>query len=395
MAAWTLNSNDGANGGDSADNGEPEPLFGNFRRAPSTSDGEKPRSMTEMWGFGDENARREARRRRFWQIEETPEHEDETPWTRFRTPPVEPAEFAPEPSFGDAAMNDAFDPGLPAEQFEAPDDGEAVVEIAAEPDLAPAAAPVQAPSNGGRSGWRSFLAEVPPAFDRPRTPLPALTESAPPPLASTPPSFVQEPPRDESVTRLARRLTSVASAHPLVMETTVQLEPAVQRCTQLGRSWGADFEPTVADIAIRALARALQREPVLRELAKGIAVLDLGTEQGIGCVLESPSDRPFKETVGALAGMEATTLDEIDVSVTDYGLLSIERATPRLAPGQWLAIALGARVFGAVQNGEFVSWKPMANVCLAYDGQRVNDGAAARLLSRLRSFMEAPDDLIA
>lgn len=394
MAAWMLNSNDGANDDDSAESGEPAPLFGNFRRASSANDGDKPRSMTEMWGFGDENARREARRRRFWQVEATPEHEDETPWTQFRsTPPVEDADFAPEPSFGSTETEDAFEPGLADDAVERVEDEEEEVYMEAPAESVPAPSP---PAASGRGGWRSFLSEVPPAVERPQAPLPRLGDDAPAPhLATPPPSFLHEPHGDESVTRLARRLTSGTSAHPLVMETSVQLESAVQRCTQLGRSWGAGFEPTVADIAIRALARALQREPALKELAKGVAVLDLGAEQGIGCVLETPSDRPFKDTVGDLAAMEAAALDEIDVSVTDYGLLSIERATPRLAPGQWLAIALGARTFGAVQNGEFVTWKPMANVCLAYDGQRVNDGAAARLLSRLRSFMEAPDDLIA
>ncbi len=388
MAAWKFDSNDGTDGV-APEPEEGQPLFGNFRRSHAADDhAEKPRSMTEMWGFEGENERREARRRRFWQVSEAvPEHEDNEPWTQFRSAaPVEPEPIAePEPvSTVESWASPEFVPEPPesvpfanvsphVHQQDAP-------EVVAEPAT---------PAASGRNGWRSFLAEVPPAVERPMVPLPKLGDPTPSPAIHAP-----EPPRDESVARLARRLTSVSSAHPLVMETSVQLQAAVQTCTTLGRSWGAGFEPTVADITIRALARVLLREPALKQLATGIAVLDLGADQGFGCVLESPAIRPFKDTVGELAAMEGSALDEIDISVTDFGLLSIERATPRLAPGQWMALALGARTFGPVQSGESVDWRPTASICLAYDGQRVSDGAAARLLSRLRSLMEAPEDLI-
>lgn len=385
MAAWKFDSNDGTDA-DASETEDAQPLFGNFRRTPGADDGaDKPRSMTEMWGFDGENERREARRRRFWQVSEAvPEQDDEAPWAQFSAAaPPGPEPYAnPEPiSTVESWSNPGGVPDSPEEKSIAE-----VIQHGA-PETAPAEP--EAPSGGGRNGWRSFLAEVPPAVERPLVPLPKLGDPAPTAMVHP-----QEPRRDESVARMARRLTSVASAHPLVMETSVQLQAAVLTCTNLGRSWGAGYEPTVADIAIRALARALMREPDLKELAKGIAVLDLGADQGVGCLLEAPAIRPFKDTVGELAAMEGSALDEIDVSVTDFGLLSIERATPRLAPGQWMAIALGARTFGPTQSGEAVAWRPTANICLAYDGQRVSDGAAARLLSRLRSFMEAPEDLI-
>lgn len=389
MAAWKFEATDGSNKG-AQPQGDAQPLFGNFRRNPMNDEnGDKPRSMSEMWGFNSAEERREARRRRFWAAEPAAgyEHQDDAPWEQFRTsPPPPPAAVAyDEPVEAEAEwVEEDFAGELPIEEagFDAEFSEPAYVEPAAP---TPLAAPVTQPASGARNGWRAFLAESAPAVERPRTALPSLAR----PGADHP-----ELERDESVARLARRLSSVASAHPLQMETSVQLEAAVQTCTRLAKAWGAGFEPTVADIAIRSLARALKREPALQDLAGGIAVLDLGAEQGVGSLLESPGERPFKDIVGELAAMDGALLEEIDVSVTDYGLLSIERATPRLAPGQWLAISLGARTFGASPNGEMVSWRPVANICLAYDGQLVSDGAAARLLSRLRTLMEAPEELI-
>ena len=343
MAAWKIETNDSPSDDDDA-NSEAAPLFGNFRRSASGSDGmDKPKSMSEMWGFGDENERREARRRRFWQLEQ-PEGTEEEPWEPSqgsRPPETAEPEPEPEPVFMRAPEIEEMDE--PEEQFASePVIPETYAQLAeaSEPEpgeTPPAIAPV-APSGGGRNGWRSFLADVPPAVERPMVPLPKLGEPEAAPADSkprwvAPDAVAPEPERDESVTRLARRLASGSVSHPLVIETSVQLESAVILCTQLGRSWGAGFEPTVADIAIRALARALQREPALKEIAKGVTVLDLGAEQGVGCLLELPANRPFKDTVGDLAAMDAAPMEEIDVSVTDYGLLNIERATPRLAPG--------------------------------------------------------------
>jgi pyruvate/2-oxoglutarate dehydrogenase complex dihydrolipoamide acyltransferase (E2) component len=172
------------------------------------------------------------------------------------------------------------------------------------------------------------------------------------------------------------------------------MSAAVSVCTHLGRDWQATFEPTIADIVIRAFARAIGREPSLRELDPSIAVLDLGAEQGMGCSLKDAAKRSFKNAVSTLAEQSPEMLNDVHVSFTDYGMLGIVRATPRLLPGQSLALAFGARTFGPAPAGDAVAWKPMANVCLAYDGNLVNDGAAARVLSRLRSLVEMPDELL-
>lgn len=384
MAAWKIDPGDDAEGGQQPQAGEADdgqPLFGKFRRtsgADADSDA-KSRSMSEMWGFEGEVERREARRRKFWALPESNPAEDNEPWKQFRTAPKDVVSEDLPPLVPLWTTPHAAQPVVLSE-----DEDEGEYEPGPEPEDDEARTPELEPGagrSGGdqRNGWRSFLADVPPAFAHPAPILPDIP--ATPPEPATHFSFVKAP--------------ALAASYPLVMETQVDMSSAVAVCTHLGRDWEMGFEPTVADIVIRAFARAIGREPSLRELSPSVAILDLGAEQDMGCLLDDAGRRSFKNAVGTLAELSPELLEGVAVSFTDYGMLGIARATPRLQTGQWLALAFGARTWGPMPAGDAVTWKPIANLCLAYDGERVNDGAAARVLARIRTLVEMPDELLA
>ncbi len=321
-------------------------LFGKFRRA-STGDGRNG-SIAEMWGFGGEERVREERRKRFWGTasqDPRADMEDPQPWLQFRR-----NDGTDEPEYDqaveeawDEAGTDELDPGTPA--------------YAEEP-----------PTGTSTRGWQNFLVDG---------------------MRSTP--------ADAAEARLAaasfvapRREPAPPPVMPLAVEMPVDLRIAVGLCTALSKDWRT-IEPTVADVVIRSLARAIRREPSLSQFDDEIAVMDLGSDTGIGCLLAQPASKPFKMVVAELAESPAEPVAQAVAGFTDYGLLGIHRATPRLGPGQRLSLALGARVFDPTHANESLN----ATLTLAYDGNLVSDGAAARVLARIRHLVETPEDLLA
>lgn len=361
MATWKWESGqeaDGVDAEESADTQAPredgsQPLFGKFRRA-SMGDG-RAGSMAEMWGFGGEERAREERRKRFWGAPESDarvDMEDDQPWLQFRK------------------SDNSAQPGV-VDESAAAEEAWAVEEYADDPGQYE---PEPAPPSSGR-GWQNFLVDgmrAEPSIDGPANPNRAAA------------SFVA--PRREPV--------APPRVMPLMVETSVDLRIAVGLCTALSRDWRT-IEPTVADVVIRSLARAIRKEPTLSGHDDTLGVMDIGSETGIGCLLEAPASRSFKEVVGYLAESPSEQVGPALAGFTDYGLVGIERATPRLGEGQLLSLALGARTFKPAQQGESFDWAPFANLTLAYDGNQVSDGAAARVLARVRHLIETPEELLA
>lgn len=302
--------------------------------------------MAEMWGFGEERSREE-RRRKFWGAPERDtraDMEDDQPWLQFRRNGEEN-----EAGFEEAGEEWADGDVAPEEPGYLEDN-------------------THAPANGGGHGWQNFL------VDRMRS---APGEDTAGMRAAG--SFVAP-----------RREPAPPPVMPLTVEMTIDVQIAVGLCTALSQDWRS-LEPTVADIVIRSLARAIRREPSLAEHPDAIAVMDLGSDTGIGYLVEGPATKTFKALVAELA--EATT-EEVEPAVaafTDYGMLGIQRATPRIGQGQLLSLALGARQFDPLKDADGVD----ATFTLAYDGNRVSDGAAARVLARVRHYLETPEDLLA
>lgn len=187
----------------------------------------------------------------------------------------------------------------------------------------------------------------------------------------------------------ASPLTEVdATAYPpvvLTFQAAAALGEAEKLCAQLGREWRlAEIVPTLEDVVLRAMARAVRESDLLAErgTAVGLVVVDRSTERLV--VVEDAAARPFRDAVLALAEAEdpgdpgscAVTLLPLDA-------FDLEQGAPPLPAGHPLALATGAR-----RDGRAV-------LTLAYAPDVIPVGEAAWFLGRVRELIEAPYALLA
>jgi pyruvate/2-oxoglutarate dehydrogenase complex dihydrolipoamide acyltransferase (E2) component len=174
------------------------------------------------------------------------------------------------------------------------------------------------------------------------------------------------------------------------MSTTVTLSEALKMRDQLTREWRTQgLRPTLEDIALRAVARALAELPgdlegtvSLSQVVDGVAEVR---------ALPGAAFRPFRDAVNALPDGEAAPVGCI---VTSYLDTAIEVATPRLLQGHRIAVALGAERQQPAWTGDFVP-TPVSMISIAFEAATIGDAEAATFIARVRELMESPYALLA
>lgn len=184
----------------------------------------------------------------------------------------------------------------------------------------------------------------------------------------------------------------------LTLGVTVDVAEAAKMRDQLTREWwGSNVRPTDEDIVLRAIARALHESSAFRRRTDLVGMRPLAGGTRTVHLLADAATRPFRDAVASLAALRETAGAEMPCTctLTSFAELDLDEATPALPDGQPLAFAMGAVRDIARYRGDRPYRCQVMSLTLAYDSDAMPDGAAARLLSRVRELVEAPYALLA
>jgi pyruvate dehydrogenase E2 component (dihydrolipoamide acetyltransferase) len=214
---------------------------------------------------------------------------------------------------------------------------------------------------------------------------------------------------------IAERMhASLQEMAQLTLGMTVQMDEAVKLRTQLADEWAAEgVRPSFTDLVIKAVAKALQRHPLLnaRVTAAGIELL---TEVHIGMAVAVPDGllvpvirdadrRPLKEIaaestrLAEAARAGRITLDELAGStftVTPLGMYDVDFFTPIINPPNVAILGVG-RIHDATgwENDRPVRRRQMT-LSLTIDHRAVDGAPAAAFLQTVRDLLQAPYRLL-
>lgn len=184
----------------------------------------------------------------------------------------------------------------------------------------------------------------------------------------------------------------------LFLRVGVDAGEAAKMRDQLTREWwGSNVRPTDEDIVLRAIARALHESAAFRRRTDVVGMRPLTGNARTVHLLGDAATRPFRDAVASLASLRETAGADVQCmcTLTSFAELDLDEATPALPNGQPLAFAMGAVRDVARYRGDKPYRAQVMMLTLAYDSDAMPDGAAARLLSRVRELVEAPYALLA
>ena len=168
--------------------------------------------------------------------------------------------------------------------------------------------------------------------------------------------------------------TAAASAEVLSAHVCVSWTRAKEAVAALGDEWQPfGPKPTVEDLAVRAIARALA-EAGLEAGPAGVVVVEPETDRSYA--IEHPLDSEFRAMVQARAD-GGGSFERAEWVVVSLMPLGVERLEPRLS-GLRLAFGLGAGPDG------------QGTITMRYDSMLFGEGDAGRVLARVRSLVENP-----
>ncbi len=214
---------------------------------------------------------------------------------------------------------------------------------------------------------------------------------------------------------IAERMhASLQEMAQLTLGMTVLMDEAVKLRTQLAEEWAAEgVRPSFTDLVIKAVAKALQRHPLLnaRVTEAGIELL---TEIHIGMAVAVPDGllvpvirdadrRPLKEVaaestrLAEAARAGRITLDELAGStftVTPLGMYDVDFFTPIINPPNVAILGVG-RIYDATgwENDRPVRRRQMT-LSLTIDHRAVDGAPAAAFLQTVRDLLQAPYRLL-
>lgn len=179
-------------------------------------------------------------------------------------------------------------------------------------------------------------------------------------------------------TRFSRGPRAAAtSAQVLTMTVVLDMTEAGRMRSVCEREWAAEgVVPLIEDVLLRGIAHAVT-ETVHDAATAGL--LAAGLESDVAVALNEPASRPFKEAVQARTGGGDSSFEAADWILVSVAAAGIASATPRLDGERRVAFACGH----IDEAGKLI-------LTMAYDGARIGEGAAARLLARIREVVRAP-----
>jgi pyruvate dehydrogenase E2 component (dihydrolipoamide acetyltransferase) len=251
-----------------------------------------------------------------------------------------------------------------------------------------------------------------PAPDRaaaPAAPVAAPAEAAPPAPAAEP----ERVPLSRMRSTIARRLGESWTAAPHIFLTmAIDMGEALALREQVNSALAAAEagKVSVNDLVVKAVARALRREPRLNvsydeghrlqhpRVNVGVAV---ALEDGLITLTVADADVKGLAAIGAeLAAKSARaragqlTAEDLALpstfTVSNLGMYGIEDFTAILNPPEAGILAVGAALPTPVARDEAVVVRPIMKVTLSADHRVVDGATAAQFLVHLRELLEQP-----
>ncbi|MFL0356588.1 2-oxo acid dehydrogenase subunit E2 [Erythrobacter sp. GH1-10] len=251
-------------------------------------------------------------------------------------------------------------------------------------------------------------------------PAPAASAPTPAPAPAAQPASEHDAPYEEQKLNnvrkvIARRLTEAKQTVPHIYLTVdVRLDPLLKLRKQLNESLEADgVKLSVNDLIIKALARALQREPQCNVSFQG-DVMHQYTRQDVSVAVAAPSGliTPIIRDAGRKGLAEISTeMKELagkardgklqpheyqggTVSLSNLGMFGTKQFDAVINPPQGMILAVGAGeqrpyvVDGALQVATVMS------VTGSFDHRAIDGVDGAKLLDQFRSLIENPMGLV-
>jgi pyruvate dehydrogenase E2 component (dihydrolipoamide acetyltransferase) len=240
-----------------------------------------------------------------------------------------------------------------------------------------------------------------------------LSASEPAPSAARAVSKVREPAvlrkvKLEGIRKtVAERLTfSARNAVPvtLTMETDA---------TKLVELKNKEDHIGFTAFAVKAIARALERNPVMNSTIEGDEVttysdinvaVAINTDQGLlAPVIQNANRKSVKEVNAKIeelsqkAKENRLTIEELTggtFTVTNLGAYDVESFAPVINPPQCAILGLGRIAYRPIASGEQVSARPVSVLTLVFDHRIVDGVPAAKFLRDVKSNLEDPDALL-
>ncbi len=191
---------------------------------------------------------------------------------------------------------------------------------------------------------------------------------------------------------------ATAAPTPLTMRVTVALGDVLKLRERLAHEWAPDgVIPTTEDLVLRALACALADQPALEAHGRAVGLRTLEADGVTVQLFPEAASGDLRDAVEARAVVPSWPASDTHCAATLTSLLDfgIDDSVPALAPGNALALSLGAprRVSSFRPDG--IEVVTVSTVTLAYDSGTVSEGAAATFLAALRDLLESPETLLA
>lgn len=258
------------------------------------------------------------------------------------------------------------------------------------------------------------------SFDPASAPAPAPAAAAPAPAAAAAPANEYDAPFEEQKLNnvrkvIARRLTEAKQQIPHIYLTVdIRLDPLLALRKQLNESLEADgVKLSVNDLIIKALARALQREPQCNVSFQG-DVMHQYTREDISVAVAAPSGliTPIIRDAGRKGLAEISTeMKELagkardgklqpheyqggTASLSNLGMFGTKQFDAVINPPQGMILAVGAGeqrpyvVDGALQVATVMS------ATGSFDHRAIDGVDGAKLLDQFRSLIENPMGLV-
>jgi pyruvate dehydrogenase E2 component (dihydrolipoamide acetyltransferase) len=213
---------------------------------------------------------------------------------------------------------------------------------------------------------------------------------------------------------VARRMAaSWAQAPHFALERDVDVTEALELRRRLVAAAPEGERPTINDLVVRAVAMAAAERPDLLSRFDGDAlVAPSGIHVGVAVAVERGLLVPVVRDadgmrVGRIAAetrrlaarcrdgsITAAELEGSVISVTNLGMLGVDRFTGVINPPEAALLAVGrARPAAVVRDGEIVARDLMA-LTLSVDHRALYGAEAAALLGRMAELLEAPHALV-
>lgn len=214
---------------------------------------------------------------------------------------------------------------------------------------------------------------------------------------------------------IAERMhASLQEMAQLTLGMTVLMDEAVKLRAQLADEWAAEgVRPSFTDLVIRAVAKALQRHPLLnaRVTESGIELL---TEIHIGMAVAVPdgllvpvirdADRRSLKEIAAestrlaeAARAGRITLDDLaggTFTVTPLGMYDVDFFTPIINPPNVAILGVGRIHDGTSWEDDRPVRRRQITLSLTIDHRAVDGAPAAAFLQTVRDLLQAPYRLL-